>query len=307
METLTINILIWASPFLVAFMALEFAYSKFKGHKNIYKLDDFLATSAIGFGAMLVNNLVKLSYSGVIFYLVYEACNPEFENFRTNLLGYTSFGWSWYAWLVCLLFNEFSHYWVHRLNHTVRFMWAAHIVHHSSEHYNFGTSIRLGWITSFYRPLFFLWIPAIGFHPEMVVGCLAIETVWQFMLHTSYCPKLGIFEHIFITPKQHQVHHAINKPYLDKNHGAIFNIFDRLFGSWKDYDDSIDIHYGVTSPPNSFNPFIIVVHEYYSIWKDLKRAKNLKEAFMLVFGPPGWSSNGETLTVRQLQLDIKEL
>lgn len=306
MEIITINVLAWASPLLILLMVTEFVYSKFKGHKNLYRLKDFLASSAMGFGSMLINTLVKLSYSGIIFISVYEAFNPLVNGVRTNILGYVSFGWGWYMWLICLVLNEFSHYWVHRLNHTVRFMWAAHIVHHSSEHYNYGTSLRLSWIGAWYRPLFFLWIPAIGVHPEMVVTCLGIEVVWQFMLHTSYCPKLGFLEYIFITPKQHQVHHAVNKPYLDKNHGAIFNIFDRLFGSWKDYDETIDIQYGVTNSPDSYNPIVIATHEYCAIWRNVKKANNLKEVLMYVFGPPGWSPDRETLTVRQIQLKFKE-
>lgn len=306
MEALTINILSWAAPFLILLMVAEFVFSKLKGHKNLYKLKDVLASSAMGFGAMLINSLVKLMYFGFIFYLVYEVFNPSVNGTRTNIFGYTSFGYAWYVWLICQVLDDFSHYWVHRLNHTIRFMWAAHIVHHSSEHYNFSTSLRLSWISALYKPLFYLWIPAIGFPPEMVVTCLGVEAVWQFLLHTSYCPKLGILEHIFITPKQHQVHHAVNESYLDKNHGAIFNIFDRLFGSWKDYDDSIDIHYGVTSPPNSFNPIVIVTHEYKAIWRDIRKSKNFKEILMYVFGPPGWSPNGETLTVKQMQLNLKQ-
>ena len=306
METTSINILSWASPILAVLMVSEFLFSKYKGHKNLYRLNDFLASSAMGLGSMLINTVVKLLYSGIIFHLVYDFCNPFIDGTRTNGLGYSSFGWAWYIWLICQFLDDFSHYWVHRLNHTVRFMWAAHMVHHSSEHYNYGTSIRLGWINVIYRPLFYLWIPAIGFHPDMVLACLGIEVVWQFILHTSYCPRLGFLEYIFITPKQHQVHHAINKPYLDKNHGAIFNVFDKIFGSWKDYDDSIDIHYGITNPPKSFNPIAIVMHEYKAIWNDVKKASNIREGLMFIFGPPGWSPNNETLTVRQMQLKLNE-
>lgn len=301
METIVKNPLVWSAPVLLALLIVELVYSKIKGHTNLYKIKDFLASSTMGICSMLVNTLVKLTYSGLIFYLVYDAFNPTFNGMRINILGYNSFGWVWYIWLICLVLNDFSHYWVHRLNHTVRFMWAAHIVHHSSERYNYGTSIRLDWVSALYRPLFFIWIPAIGFHPEMVISCIGIQVIWQFMLHTSYCPKLGFLEYIFITPKQHQVHHAVNEPYLDKNHGAIFNIFDRLFGSWKEYDDLIDIQYGVTNPPNSFNPIIIATHEYDALLKDIKRSKNLKEAVMYFFGPPGWNPNQESLTVKQMQ------
>ncbi|HMC01183.1 MAG TPA: sterol desaturase family protein [Flavobacteriaceae bacterium] len=301
MKALVIQPLFWAAPLLISLLVAEFIYSKVKGHKHIYNLKDFIASSLMGFGAMILNPLVKLFISALLFYVAYELFNPIVNGVRTNILGYASFSWAWYVWIICQILDDLSHYWLHRFNHTVRFMWAAHIVHHSSEHYNYGTALRLSWTAMIYKPLFYVWLPVIGFHPEMVVVCLGVESVWQFLLHTSYCPKLKFLEFFLITPKQHQVHHATNVEYLDKNHGAILNIWDRIFGTWKDYDHKININYGVVHSPNSYNPFVIATHEYKSIWKDVKSAKNFHDAFMYVFGPPGWSPTGETLTVKQLQ------
>ena len=176
----------------------------------------------------------------------------------------------------------------------------------SSTHYNFGTGLRNGWFTILYKPFFYMWLPAIGFHPEMVLVCMGIEALWQFQLHTKYVPKLGFLEKFLNTHKQHQVHHSKNLEYLDKNHGGYLNIFDKIFGSWKDYDEKIDIEYGVIHDPKSYNPLVIVTHEYKSIWKDIKGAKNLYEVFQYIFGPPGWSPDGSTLTVKQQQRELKK-
>lgn len=300
-----INPISWATPILVGLLISELIFSKIKKHQNIYKWKDLLASSLMGFGAMILSPLVKLIISGTLFYLVYEFFNPFTDGLRTNIIGYKSFGWAWYIWIICQVLDDLSHYWLHRFNHTVRFMWAAHIVHHSSEHYNYGTALRLSWFAMIYKPLFYVWLPAIGFHPKMVLVCLGIEAVWQFLLHTSYCPKLKFLEYFLITPKQHQVHHATNTPYLDKNHGAILNIWDRLFGTWKDFDEQIDIHYGVVHAPHSYNPLVIATHEYKAIWEDLKKAENIYEVFMYVFGPPGWHPKHKTLTVKQLQRQIE--
>ena len=150
-----------------------------------------------------------------------------------------------------------------------------------------------------------MWLPAIGFHPEMVLVCLGIEALWQFQLHSQFVPRLGFLEWFMNTHRQHQVHHAMNLEYLDKNHGGFLNIFDRLFGTWKDYDEKIDIEYGVINDPNSYNPLVIVSHEYKDIWRDVKKSKNLYEAFMYVFGEPGWSPDGSTLTVKQQQAKVR--
>lgn len=308
MDVVFSNPVLMAAPIFFVCLFLEFLYSKKKGHKSVYSFWDLSMNAFILGGIIVLEIILKFISAAALFYWAYNFFNPETDGVRTNLMGYSVFGWSWYIWIVCQVFEEFGHYWLHRFNHTIRFMWAAHVMHHSSEHFNFGTAFRLSWISKIYKPFFYMWIPALGFHPEMVLMCYGIEIVWQFFLHTSYCPKLKWMDIIFVTPKQHQVHHAKNIEYMDKNHGAIFNIFDKLFGSWKEYDASIEIEYGVTHAPNLKNPADIILHEYRAIWKDVKNAKSVYEALMYVFGPPGWCPNGKTLTVKQMQrqLQLKE-
>ena len=108
------------------------------------------------------------------------------------------------------------------------------------------------------------------------------------------------------TPTQHQVHHSKNHAYLDKNHGGFLNIFDRLFGTFLDLDRNNKADFGILKPPESYNPIVIVTHEYKNIWDDVKSAKNWKERFMYVFGPPGWSPDGSTMTVKELQAQLQK-
>lgn len=299
------NPLVYGVPCFVAFILLELAYSKTHDKDDLYEWKDLFSSTFMGFGAVIIAPLIKVISAATIFTVVYNLFNPVIDGVHMNIMGYKSFEWAWYTFLICQFLDDFTYYWFHRLNHTVRFLWAAHIVHHSSVHFNFGTGIRNGWVTLIYKPLFYMWLPAIGFPPEMVVFCLGIEALWQFQLHTKFVPKLGFLEKIFNTHTMHQVHHSQNIEYLDKNHGGYLNIFDKIFGSWAEYDDNIDIKYGVIHAPNSYNPLVILTHEYADIWKDIKKSKNMKEAFMYTFGPPGWSPDGSTLTVRQIQKKLK--
>ena len=301
------NPLVWGVPCFVVLIIIEILYSKSQDHDDLYEWKDFFTSGAMGLGTVALAPILKVISAGVIFYLVYELFNPEVNGVRTNIMGYESFGYAWYIWLICQFLDDFCYYWFHRFNHTVRFMWAAHIVHHSSKKFNLGTGIRNGWFTIMYKPLFYMWLPAIGFHPEMVLVCLGIEALWQFQLHTQYVPKMGFLEKFMNMHTQHQVHHAQNLEYLDKNHGGYLNMFDKMFGTWKEYDEEIDIEYGVVSDPNSYNPLVVVSHEYGSIWKDVKGSKNLYEAFMYIFGEPGWSPDGSTKTVKQQQKEHEEL
>ena len=296
------NPLVYGVPCFFALILLELTYSKTHGDDDLYQWKDLFASSFMGIGGAVIGALVKTISSVVIFEFVFDLFNPEVNSVRTNIMGWEAFGYAWYVWLICQLADDFTYYWLHRSNHEVRILWAAHIVHHSSPNFNLGTAVRNGWFTLLYKPLFYMWMPAIGFRPEMVVFCLGIEALWQFQLHSVYIPKMGFIEKFMNTHTMHQAHHAQNLEYLDKNHGGFLNIFDKLFGSWIELDDKIQVKYGVVHAPNSHNPLVILTHEFRDIWHDVTtKARNPWHAFMYIFGPPGWSHDGSTMTVRQMQ------
>ncbi|MGJ8550132.1 sterol desaturase family protein [Winogradskyella wichelsiae] len=301
------NPLVYGVPCFLGLIALELTYSKvLDDKKNLYNWKDLTSSVLLGLGSAVLAALIKTLSIIAVFHFVDELFNPIVNGVRTNIFGYESFGYAWYIWLLCMLLDDFSYYWFHRQNHMVRFFWAAHIVHHSSDNFNLGTAVRNGWFTLFYKPFFYVWIVMIGFPPEMLVVCLGIEALWQFQLHTQYIKKMGFIEKILNTHTMHQVHHARNLEYMDKNHGGFLNIFDRIFGTWKELDESIDIEYGVSTPPDSYNVFVILTHEYKNIWNDMKKSKNWYHKFKYIFGPPGWSHDGSSLTVRQMRRQIAD-
>ncbi|RXG16840.1 sterol desaturase family protein [Leeuwenhoekiella aestuarii] len=300
------NPLIYGVPCFLGLILVELTYSKHHDNDALYNWKDLGASLTMGIGSTLIAPLIKTVTVILLFNWVYDIFNPIVEGVRINIFGWESFGYAWYVWILCQLADDFSYYWFHRQNHMVRFFWAAHIVHHSSDNFNLGTAVRNGWFTIFYKPLFYVWIVAIGFPPEMLVVCLGIEALWQFQLHSQYVPKLGIIDKVFNTHTMHQVHHARNLEYMDKNHGGFLNVFDRIFGTFKELDEEIDIEYGVTHAPNSYNPLIILTHEYKDIWSDMKRSPKLKHKFMYIFGPPGWSHDGSTLTIKQMRKKLRK-
>lgn len=300
------NPLVYGVPCFIAFIILELAYSKTNGDDHIYHWKDLFASGFMGVGSAILGAFLKIAVTIVLFQWVFNLFNPMVDGVRQHLLGYEPFGFAWYIWPLCMLADDFTYYWFHRANHEIRILWAAHIVHHSSDNFNLGTAVRNGWFTLLYKPLFYMWMPAVGFPPEMVLICMGVEALWQFQLHTVYAPRLGPFEAIINSHSMHQVHHAQNIQYMDMNHGGILNIFDRIFGTWMPLDDEIDIKYGVTHPPKSYHPLEILTHEFRDIWRDVKKARKLSHAFMYVFGPPGWSPDKSTLTVRQQQRRFKD-
>lgn len=306
----------WGVGFFVSMIVLEITLS-LKYDKENYVWKDFGSSVSMGAGSVVLATFTKLA-SVAVFFIVYDFFNPVVDqsidaiggwldiNSRQNIIfGHVPFNFKWYMFLICQFLDDFNYYWYHRASHEVRLLWAAHIVHHSSDNYNLGTAIRNGWVTLFYKPLFWLWLPMIGFHPVMVSICLGIQALWQFQLHSKFVPYLGFLEIFMNTHKQHQAHHSSNVEYLDTNHGGYLNLFDRIFGTHKVLDEeNIETKFGVLHPPNSYNPAVIVSHEYRDIFKDVKQSKSVKEAWMYVFGPPGWSPDGSRQTAKQMQKEL---
>ena len=118
-----------------------------------------------------------------------------------------------------------------------------HVVHHSSEHYNFSTALRQDW--SPFTSIFF-WMPgALLFEPWMIYLAFSWSLLYQFLLHTEAIDRLPRpIEFIFNTPSHHRVHHGSQEQYLDKNYGGILIIWDRMFGSFEPEEERV--RYGLT-------------------------------------------------------------
>ena len=126
--------------------------------------------------------------------------------------------------------------------------------------------------------------------------------IYGILIHTQYINKLGPLEWILSTPSHHRVHHGSNIPYLDRNMGMVFIFWDKLFGTFT--EEKEPVRYGLTENIKSHHPGNVVLHEWNAIIKDVKKAKSLKDKFMYVFGPPGWSHDGSKKTSVQLRKEL---
>jgi sterol desaturase/sphingolipid hydroxylase (fatty acid hydroxylase superfamily) len=197
----------------------------------------------------------------------------------------------WWSYLLCIVAIDFCRYWSHRFSHQLRLIWATHITHHNSEHYNFTVSFRLSW-TQHIKIIFFIPVALMGFHPVVFFIANQIEVLYQFWIHTELIKKLPApIEYIFTTPSHHRVHHATNDKYLDKNYGSTFIIWDRMFGTFQAEEEKAN--YGILKPVNSYNPVWLVFHEWVDIFKDLGRYRTPRAWWRILFGSPNMSLNKE--------------
>lgn len=286
--------MIYVYPLLILLIIIEFVKAR-----HHYDVKESLSSFGIAAVSSLIVTFTKVVAVGVFFYLF-----EFFKEVRLEYLGYESFGWAWYVWVICLICDDFNFYWHHRLSHTVRVLWAAHSPHHNADTFNLTVSIRNGWFITLYKPFFWLWMAIIGFEPLMIGTCLVINATYQFFLHSQLVPSLGWFEKVFNTPYIHVVHHSSNVEYMDRNHGGILIIWDKIFGTYQDVIRDLKPKFGVTKSLNSYNPITANLYEFESIWKDVKKTRSWKNRFMYIFGPPGWSHDNSSKTAKQLRRDF---
>jgi sterol desaturase/sphingolipid hydroxylase (fatty acid hydroxylase superfamily) len=191
------------------------------------------------------------------------------------------------AWALAVLGWDFIYYWNHRFMHESRYLWAYHVVHHSSEHYNLSTALRqpVADAIGVFAPYGALCL--LGIRPELIAQARGINLLYQYWIHTDAIRRLGPLESVLNTPSHHRVHHGSNHHYIDRNHGSILIVWDRLFGTFQREDEPVV--YGLTRNIETYNPVRIATHEYADILRDVRSATTWRERLSFVVRGPGWS------------------
>ena len=252
-----------------------------RGH---FEARDSAASLTMGFFSELAPLLGGATIVATVFYGAYEYRLLTIPN-------------SWLAVIICFIIDDFRYYWWHRISHERRWFWASHVVHHSSQHYNLTTALRQTWTGQILGSILFRTpLILIGFHPAMVFFVGALNLLYQFWIHTELIGRLGPLEWVLNTPSHHRVHHATNPCYLDANYAGTLIIWDRLFGTFTPESREETPRYGIVKNLTTFNPIIISYHEWVGMARDFFYAKNWRERFGFLFGPPGWSPDGSRMT-----------
>ena len=269
-----ITVYTYAVPIIIALILGEAIYSNIKG-LNFYKTNDTLGSYGLLAGNVVVSLLTKGSF------LLFNIYLYQFRLFTINDLMHVFF-------VVVLTFAaiDFIYYWFHRCSHRIKFLWAMHMNHHSSEEMNFVVSLRQAWFAPFAKVIFFMPLPLIGFDPLITVVVGIASTFWGVIGHTQWINKLGPLEYIFVTPSHHRVHHGSNDQYIDKNFGNLLIIWDKFFGTFEPEDEKVI--YGIKENVKTFNPFKITFMLWVKMYEESKYAVGLKEKFLSFFGTLEW-------------------
>ncbi len=258
--------------FSVTLAIIEFCWELYKKKIDKWRLGEMWASLSVFIPAQLTEKAATAVFLYGFFFLA------DFIPWQIPV--------NWWITILAILFVDLLYYWEHRLEHQIRILWSYHSIHHSSPIYNYTTALRVSFIDNFVTWVFFLPAIAIGFHPAVVLLSLVFILTYQFWIHTELIRKMGWFEYIFNSPSHHRVHHGSDDIYLDKNYGGLLIIWDRIFGTFQ--KEEFKPTYGLTTQINTINPIKIHAYEYIGIFKDLWKAKSIKEAFGYLFKAPGW-------------------
>ena len=264
------NYLAFAVPLFIGLMILEFFVAKRQG-KKIFNFTNSIANVNVGIAERLLDTLIT-----GLFFFVYDYLNKHYGIFHIES--------SILMWVALFICTDFTWYWYHRLAHEINLFWAAHIVHHQSEDFNYTVSARITVFQAIIRTGFWAILPVLGFPAEMITSVLLVHGLYPFFIHTRLVGNLGVLEYIFVTPSHHRVHHASNPEYLDKNYGDVLIIWDKLFGTFK--KEESEITYGLTKPLKSNSFLWQHFHFILELLVAVKREKGIINKLRKLFGRP---------------------
>tara|TARA_B100002049_G_scaffold120064_1_gene88730 strand:- start:125 stop:1387 length:1263 start_codon:yes stop_codon:yes gene_type:complete len=273
--TYYIKTLFYAIPTFMVLIMVEAIAARVKGVK-INRSADVISSLSSG-----MSNTIRDSIKFTFAIITYSWLVERITIFKLEPL--------WLAVVIAFLVEDFSGYWVHRLNHRVNVLWNRHFIHHSSEDFNLSCALRqsisntLKFSAIFMVPAALLGVPASIF---AILGPLHLYM--QLWYHTQMINKLGFLEYIIVTPSHHRVHHAINSEYIDKNYSQILIIWDKLFGTFQPEMDNVKPVYGTLKQAQTWNPVIINFKHLWQLIKDAWHAERIFDKLRIWFMPTGW-------------------
>ena len=266
---------LFAIPVFFLLVAIEMYVAHRRG-VQVYRFQDTLTSMNIGTVSQFVNTI-----GGAISVAMYAILVERFGAFTWDTSNPLT-------WVLALVLYDFFYYWVHRSGHEVNILWAAHVVHHSSEEFNMSTAMRQSSTGFYFRWVFYVPLALLGFPLKVFLTVAVIDLVYQFWVHTRLIGRLGFLELFLVTPSNHRVHHGQNDYCIDKNYGGIFSLWDRMFGTYADERADEPPMYGVRKPLHSWNAVWGNVHHYVAIVAQARATAGWRNKLMCFFAGPGW-------------------
>lgn len=272
-----VNPIALAIPAFFVAIIIEAGVSWWRGMR-VYRLNDALADLGCGMTSQVLGIFYKTAVA--YGYLVLAEHASVFTMPADAL----------WTWLIAVIGVDFFYYWWHRFTHEVNIGWASHVVHHQSEEYNLAVALRQSTTSTLTSWPFYLPLAILGVPPVVAATAIALNTLYQFWIHTELIRSCGPLEWVLNTPSHHRVHHGINPRYLDKNYAGMFIVWDRMFGTFE--PESEPAVYGTVKPLRSLNVAWANIAVLAEMVADSRAANTWTDRAMIWLGHPGYRAAG---------------
>jgi sterol desaturase/sphingolipid hydroxylase (fatty acid hydroxylase superfamily) len=210
---------------------------------------------------------------------------------------------TWYWFIYGYIVWEFGHFIYHFLGHKVRLFWCLHSTHHAPEDMNLSVTHAHFFLEAPYADAIRTTVCILlGVSPAMLFVIMFIDGTYGAFIHVGENilknGRLGFLNRLILTPSHHRVHHAKNPLYMDTNFCNLLNVWDKVFGTYQEERNDIEIEYGITREMDSGNFMDVYFGEIVALVKDVVKAPGIKNKFLYIFMPPGWSHTGEHKTAK---------
>jgi len=267
---MALNYMALAVPLFLLLIGIEYWISKRLG-RQLFNFNSSIANMNVG----VLERLIDMFTAGSFFFFYdYIQKNYGLFEIRPTVL----------VWIALILATDFVWYWYHRAGHKINLFWGFHVVHHTSEEFNYTAGTRITIFQAVVRTAFWSVLPLIGFPAPMITTMLIVHGLYPFFTHTQVIGKLGILEYVLVTPSHHRVHHASNEAYLDKNFGDMFIIWDKLFGTFQ--EEKEQPVFGLTKQLDSYSFLWQHFHFLVEIWYAAQQQKGIIAKLKVIFGSP---------------------
>ena len=229
-------------------MGLGMNYKKWK--HAIFNTTFLLTTLPV---QVIFNLLSLLAYDWVFIH-------PQLGLFR--LVPY--FGHAWVECILTFLVFDFLEYLYHVAMHKSKRLWLFHVVHHSDTVVDISTTFREHPMESVCRMAFLVFnIVLFGASMWALLLRQFVQVFFTAFTHAHYRLPAWlnrIVGLVFITPNLHHVHHHAVQPYTDSNYGDVLNIWDRMFGTYRELEAK-DVVFGIDNyiRPGETEQFIFLI------------------------------------------------
>jgi len=180
-------------------------------------------------GAATIGTLITLKLASLVqLFRFHGIIDLSRLNANGNWLVAIALSFLWIA------IRDFFYYWMHRLQHHSRWLWAEHELHHSEEHMNVTTASRHHWLETTLESIFVTTPLLILFRPPVITAVAAyiLSVSYGSFIHLNARISLGPLNCIFANPSTHRIHHSREAAHLDKNFAAFFPVWDVIFGTY---------------------------------------------------------------------------